>query len=331
MDAKQIPADHAPQAHGPRRGRSWVVTRARSKSLLDDLYPSLLNAPWGYVLAFIAADFVAINALFAAGYMLVGGVANARRGSFADAFFFSVQTMATIGYGQMVPSSLAANILMSLEAVLGLVGLALVTGLIFAKFSRPTARVRFSQFALVGMLDGEPCLMFRMANERKSQIAEATIHVVMIRRERTVEGETIWRNHDLEMRRHRNPFFALSWLAVHPITPRSPLYGLDARGLAETVALISVSLVGIDDIYAQTVHKRHDYSGADIVWGARFVDTLREQPDGTPIADFSRLDDYQLDPAIAAKLAAALPKPQPAPSADDHPTLAPVEPPPKPV
>jgi inward rectifier potassium channel len=330
MDTKSIPVGNAKQAPQRPRRNPWVITGAR-KSLLDDLYPSLLEASWLYLLLFITADFIAVNALFAAGYMLVGGVANARQGSFADMFFFSVQTMATIGYGQMAPASLGANVLMSLEALLGLVGLALVTGLIFAKFSRPTARVRFSQFAIVGLFDGAPCLMFRMANERKSQIVEATIHVVMIRRETTVEGETIWRNHDLEMRRHRNPFFALSWLAIHPITAQSPLYGLDARGVAEAVSRISVSLVGIDDTYAQTVHKRHDYGAGDIIWGARFVDTLRPLPDGTMVADFSRLDDYQLDPSILAKLEAAAPAGAEAPlGADSLRALAPVQPP-KPV
>lgn len=275
-------------------------------SLFTDLYHQLLTASWPALLGYIMAAYVAANAIFAMVYWIDGGVAGTQRGSFADMFFFSVQTMATIGYGQMAPVSVGANVLVSAEALLGLIGLALVTGLIFAKFSRPTARVRFSQCALVGLHNGVPCLMFRMANERASQIVEATIHVVMIRREVTLEGQMVWRNYDLEMVRHRNPFFTLSWLALHQIAPRSPLYGLDAQTLDQSVAMITVSLVGIDDSYAQTVQARHDYRLADIVWGARFVDMLHSQPDGAVVADFSRIDEYEQDSSLLPALAGAM-------------------------
>jgi inward rectifier potassium channel len=285
--------------------RGPVIRVGLKQRPLADLYPYLLEAPWAYVLSFIALDFAAINALFAVGYMLCGGVANARRGSFADLFFFSVQTMATIGYGTMAPGSLGANILASLEALVGMLGLAIVTGLVFAKFSRPIARVRFSRCAVVGMHNGVPCLMFRMANERANQIVEATIHVVMVKRETTLEGRWMWRTYELEMLRYRNNFFALSWLALHPITPSSPLYGSDPRTLSEALSMINVSLTGLDNIYAQVVHARYDYHAADIVWGAQFVDMLHHLEDGTQVADFSRIDEYELDPAVIPKLAAA--------------------------
>jgi inward rectifier potassium channel len=298
--ARKFKAALAPKPRGP-----WVKTGLK-KNLLDELYPYLLDSSWFGLIGFIAVDFVVVNAAFAFGYRLLGGVSGVREGSLTDLFFFSVQTMATIGYGQMAPVSVGANVLVSAEALLGLIGLALVTGLIFAKFSRPTARVRFSQCALVGLHNGVPCLMFRMANERASQIVEATIHVVMIRREVTLEGQMVWRNYDLEMVRHRNPFFTLSWLALHQIAPRSPLYGLDAQTLDQSVAMITVSLVGIDDSYAQTVQARHDYRLADIVWGARFVDMLHSQPDGAVVADFSRIDEYEQDSSLLPALAGAM-------------------------
>src|SRR5262249_23589165 len=159
-------------------------------------------------------------------YLLLGhAIANARPGSFSDAFFFSVQTMATIGYGQMAPATFAAHVLVSVEAFVGLVGFAMVTGITFSKFSRPTARILFSNVAVVTQRDGVPCLMFRMANERGTSIVEAQAHVVLTRSETTLEGEKVRRFYDLKLLRQQNILFALSWTALHPITQESPFSG----------------------------------------------------------------------------------------------------------
>ena len=136
------------------------------RSWFHDIYHYVVRAPWPVVLLWVAAAFVTLNALFGLGYREIGGVANARPGSFRDAFFFSVETLSTIGYGVMVPQSTAANSLMTVEALTGGFGLALMTGLVFTKFSRPTSRVKFSQVAVMGDYHGRRCLMFRMANER---------------------------------------------------------------------------------------------------------------------------------------------------------------------
>ncbi len=259
-----------------------------------DLYHYLLNAPWPLLLLIVIGAFATVNAIFAGAYMLDGGIENARRGSFADAFFFSVQTMATIGYGKMAPATLFANALTTIEAVTGLVGLAVVTGLVFAKFSRPTARVRFSRIAVISRRDGVPSLMFRMANVRGNRIMEATIHVVLARQEKTLEGEDVRRFYDLELSRYRNATFAYSWTAIHPIVEGSPFHGETAESLAAQDAEVIVSLIGLDETFAQTVHARHSYGPEDLRWGARLADILHSSGSDTVI-DFSSFD--QTEPA----------------------------------
>jgi len=232
------------------------------------------------------------NCMFALGYLAGGdGIENARHGSFSDAFFFSVQTMATIGYGKFAPRTLFAHILVTLETFVGLLGVAMTTGLTFAKFSRPTARVLFSRVAVVRPWNGIPSLMFRMANQRSNQIVEAHLHVVLARDETTAEGESIRRFHDLELTRRQNAIFALSWTAMHAITERSPLYGASSTSLAAAGAEIVVSLVGTDETFSQTVHARYSYVPDEIVWDARFVDIISQLPDGRRRIDYTRFHD----------------------------------------
>lgn len=258
--------------------------------LLGDLYHRLLTCSWPALLALVVALFALANALFALAYMLDGGIAHARPGSFADAFFFSVQTMATIGYGTMAPVSTFANAVVCVEALSGLLALAIVTGLVFARFSRPTARVRFSRVAVISRRDGVPSLMFRMANERANRIVEAQAHVVLARQETTAEGESVRRFHDLALARDRNALFSLSWTVIHPITERSPLFGETAESLAAARAQIVASLTGLDESFLQMVHARYIWDAEEIVWDARFVDILQQAADGVMI-DYSRFDE----------------------------------------
>jgi inward rectifier potassium channel len=265
-----------------------------------DLYHHLLTSSWPSLLLQILAAFIVLNTLFALAYLLNGGIDNARPGNFGDVFFFSVETMATIGYGRLSPITLPANILMSLEALIGLMGLAMMTGLIFAKFSRPSARVRYSHYAVVSMRDGVLSLMFRMANMRSSQIVEATVHVVFARQEQTAEGESVRRFYDLRLTRYRNAIFSFSWTVVHPIDTDSPLYGLTPAIVKASRAELTVSVTGIDEIVSQTVHSRHSYDAADIIWGARMVDIISRSPDGEFMIDYSHFNDIvpvELPPA----------------------------------
>ncbi len=260
-------------------------------SRLSDLYHMLLNESWPALLAAIATAFIVLNAIFAVIYMLNRGIENARPGSFGDAFFFSVQTMATIGYGQMVPNSLGANILVSVEALVGLIGLAVITGLVFAKFSRPTARVRFSRVAIVSNRDGIPSLQFRMANLRANRIVDASARVVFARQERTLEGDEMRRFYDLKLLRDHNTLFVYSWTAIHPITEDSPINSVTKAAMESASAEIIVSVIGLDETFAQTVHARYSYRPRDILWGHHFVDILERGPDGTLSIDYTHFDD----------------------------------------
>ena len=293
-----MPSDGTPRhrvTRLPGSGREILSIGLRTATLRD-VYHSLLTTAWAQFFALVLVTYLGANLLFAAGYLAIGdGIEEARPGNFSDAFFFSVQTMATIGYGKMAPRGLAANLLVTLEALIGLLGLALVTGLVFAKFSRPTARVIFSRNAVITRFDGVPSLLVRMANERGNQIAEAQAHLVLLRTERTPEGEEVRRAHDLHLRRSHSAFFAFTWLVVHPITPDSPLHGETPESLrAKDVDLVA-SMTGLDETLSQSVHARHAWMPDQILWGHRFADVLVSLPDGRRAIDYRRFHMVEPD------------------------------------
>lgn len=270
------------------------LIRGAPTSAFEDLYHFLVTSSWPALIGLIVAAFTVVNLLFAVGYYLDGGIENARPGSFADMFFFSVQTMATIGYGKMEPVTLFSNILVSIEALTGLLALALMTGLVFSKFSRPTARVRFSRYVVIGPRDGVNSLMIRAANLRANRIVEADMHVVLARQEVTAEGDSIRRLYDLTMTRSRSAMFALSWTAAHQLVEGSPLFGQTRESLANCAVEIIVSIIGLDETFSQTIHARHTYELDEIVWGARFADVLVLHPDGSRSVDYTRFDDVEM-------------------------------------
>jgi inward rectifier potassium channel len=274
-------------------GRS-VVARGLRRSPLSDLYHFLLTSRWWQLLGILAGGYVGANVLFALAYLVLGdAIEHARPGSFADAFFFSVQTMATVGYGNFWPRTTAANVLATAEMIAGGMGLALMTGLVFAKFARPTARVLFSDVAVVRTWEGVPSLVFRMANARSSQIVEAHISVMMLRTERTAEGDEARRLHDLRLLRSQSALFALTWTAIHPIDAASPLFGADAAALARADVALVVSLTGYDENLASTVHARHTYPADRILFGRRLVDVLADAPGGDRVIDYARFHDTE--------------------------------------
>jgi inward rectifier potassium channel len=258
----------------------------------SDLYHWLLLTSWLKFFGLIVGGYFAINIAFAFAYLAVGnGIANARPGSFADAFFFSVQTMATIGYGAMYPKTPYANLLVTLEALLGLLGVAMATGLMFARFSRPTARVLFSQVAVICPYNGVPTLMFRAANQRHHKIVEAQVRMSLLRSEITPEGHSLRRFYDLKLVRSQSPFFALSWLVMHPIDEDSPFYGETPASLVERESQLIILLTGLDETVSQTVHASQLYTPADLRWNHRFVDILSVNPDGSRQIDYPRFHD----------------------------------------
>lgn len=275
-----------------RDGQLKIVGLGAWHTYWRDPYHLLLTIPWPLFLALVALGYVVANALFALAYLAGGdGIENARPGNFLDAFFFSVQTMASIGYGAMYPRTAYANALVVVEALVGLMGLAMGTGLAFARFSQPTARVMFSHVAVIAPCNGVPTLMFRTANERRNQILEAQIRVRLRRDEVTTEGQFMYRIYDLKLVRSQNPMFSLSWTVMHQIDEHSPLYGATKETLAEAKTAIVVTLSGFDETVSNTVHARHTYETDEILWNMRFVDILLMMPDGHRYTDYSRFHD----------------------------------------
>jgi inward rectifier potassium channel len=291
------PPEETPRGYGPRTLRqdgTYNIERRGipRRRLSNDAYHHLLNLEWRWLIAYIAAIYTSVNVLFAGLYLALGdAIENARPGSFQDAFFFSVQTMATIGYGKLVPRGFAGNLMVTIESVLGMVTVAVLTGLLFAKFSRPTSRVVFSRSAVVSTVNGVPTFIFRVANQRDSILVEARMRVVLIKAERTAEGATMRRFHDLTLARAETPLFPLSWTVSHAIDEKSPLFGLPPEAWKEEDMEIVCALAGTEESLAQTIHARFSYAGEDIRFGHRFVDIISVGAGGRRIIDYTNFHD----------------------------------------
>ena len=286
-----------------QRARPRLVQRERSDRVvaiglrtpwLRDLYHQLLTLPWWAFLIGLSGVYLSLNALFAGFYLLGdGAIANARPGVFADAFFFSVETLSTIGYGQMSPATLYGNIIMTAEAMAGLALLGVVAGLMFARFSRPTARVLFSRVAVVNEYNGVCTLSFRLANERRNQILEAQVSATLVRDEFTTEGEWMRRFYDLPLARQRSPIFAMTFTVMHPIDLASPLSDATPSSCAEREMEIVVTVTGIDETISQPVHARTSYLADEVLWGHRFTDVFTQTQDGRLAIDYRRFHDTE--------------------------------------
>ena len=276
----------------PRRAGEQVRRVGLHVPWRSDLYHRALTLRWWAFLGLGCAIYLGVNLVFALLYLAQpGAITGAQPGSFADAFFFSVQTIATIGYGQMSPGTLYANVLVTVETMAGLVFLALSTGLVFARISRPTARVMFARAATVAPQDGVPTLSFRIGNERRSQILEADVTVALLRYEQTQEGMQFRRFYDLPLARPHTPVFALTFTVMHPIGPDSPLHGATAASLQAEGAELLISVTGLEETTSQTVHARYSYLPDEILFGRRFADIFTTDPDGTRVIDYTRFHE----------------------------------------
>ncbi len=270
-----------------------IIVRNAQRETWRDSYHFFLRASWPAALSSIVVLWFGINAIFALVYLLVGGVANVRARSFWDAFCFSVQTMGTIGYGSMWPTSVAANAVMIFESVTSLVITAVATGLIFSKFSKTTGRVAFSKHAVIGPMNGVPTLMIRVGNERRNSILEASIRVSLVRTERLKEGPIFYRLVDLKLERDRSQAVARSWTVLHVVDATSPFFGITPGDLERDEGELLASLVGTDDTSLQPVHARRRYTADEILWGARHADVLTEDEAGNLVMDVRRFNDTE--------------------------------------
>jgi inward rectifier potassium channel len=264
--------------------------------LQKDWYHWLLSLHWAQLLVLVVIFYILINAAFALLYLAGGNViTNARPGSFADSFFFSVQTLATLGYGIMSPKTTYANLVVTAETVVGALTLALFAGLFFSHLSRPTASVRFTKNIVIGRHEGAPTLMFRVANRRSNRIMQASVGVTLARRVTTLEGESLRRLYDLVLVRNHTPFLNLTWTVMHRIDEKSPLYGETLESLRATEAEIGVLLSGVDDVYRQTVYARYGYSVDDLMFDSRLEDVFKTDARGNRYVDYTDFDRIKSD------------------------------------
>jgi len=285
----------------PHKGRlPKIVAVGRHRQPLEDVYHWVLTRTWSQFFALVALTFVVINTIFAMLYIAVpGSIANARAGSFEDAFFFSVHTMGTIGYGSMAPATRYGNVIVAIEALVGMVSMALMTGVTFSKFARPTSKILFSDKMVIHDRDGVPHLCFRMANWRHNQVVEAELHAILLVTERTREGDMLRRPIELSLVRAQNALFGLTWLVMHRIDEASPFHGPNAlEKLRALQAELFMSVTGYDETIMQSIHGRFAYSLDDIVPNARFADIMTVLPDGTRVIDYGKFHEVlSMDPA----------------------------------
>src|SRR5437762_5441527 len=258
-----------------------------------DLYHWILALNWPRFAALILGGYIAINIIFAALYSIGGDcIAGVARGSFLDAFFFSVQTLATVGYGHMYPQSIYGHLVSTAEIMTGVFLLAVMTGLIFVRFSRPVARVTFSKSIVIGPLNGKPTLMVRVGNENHHSMVEAKFRIMYTRDQQLVEGGDFRYFHDLKLHFDRLTVFPAALTLRHEINEKSPLGGATLESLEAERALFFVSVVGIDPVIAAEVQTQKDYSWRDLLFGRRFVE-IYTQEEGRLTVDYGRLHDTE--------------------------------------
>ncbi len=253
-------------------------------------YHGLMTAPWPAFIAYVLALYLVVNALFAAGYVALGGDAlqgDTMGNPFLRGFFFSVETFSTIGFGNISPHSTAAHALMTVESMFGLLSFALVTGVVFARFARPTAHIIFSRNAVIAPYHDITAFEFRIVNGRDNQIVDLAASVVLTRFEDD-GGMRQRRYYPLPLERPSVAFFPLTWTVVHPINESSPLYGWDSERLRASQAEFLVLLRGIDETFAQVVQARSSYTAEEVRWGMKFASVFRQDESGILTLDMKR-------------------------------------------
>jgi inward rectifier potassium channel len=256
-----------------------------------DLYHNLLKISWGRLFLVYISIYLSINCLFATLYLMVPGSITSSANDFRSAFFFSVQTFSTVGYGIISPQSLYGNVIVVLEIMTGVMSMALTTGLVFAKFSRPSAKILYSKNLLLTKFDGEKVLMFRMANARTNQITSANVELHHVYPVITAEGAKIVRFTPLKLQKNYSPVFALSWSVFHTIDADSPFFGKTSDDLKKLEHNFYVIFHGIDGTFSQTIHDMQLYKMSDLLINHHFADILQTLEDGTRVIDYKRFHE----------------------------------------
>jgi inward rectifier potassium channel len=280
--------------------REFIKLNAR-KYDWRDIYHLILTLTWPQFAGMVLGIYLCINLIFATLYFLGGNcIAELTPGSYSDVFFFSVETLATVGYGHAYPATLYGHCIATLEILVGLFGLAVLTGLIFVRFSRPTARIKFSTVAVVAPFDGTPTLMVRLANLRHHAMVEAEFRVLFMRSELTKEGEDVRRFYPLRLQFDHLISFPAALTLRHVIDETSPLFGLNSEDLKLTDSRMLVSIVCVDPVIQAPVQSQTEYVHEQIAWNRRFAEIYTEDAVGRYTVDYSKFDDT-VDPVVRSE------------------------------
>lgn len=281
-------------------GPQEFIKKGLSRFDPHDPYYFAVSLGWRRFTALFVAAELAINTLFAGLYMLQpAAIANQPRPGFSSAFFFSLETLATVGYGEMYPGTTYGHIVSSLEILIGTVFTAIMTGLLFVRFSKPKAKVLYAANPVVTMNNGRPTLMLRIGNARTSVLHNATITMHMLTRTTSAEGQRQANVVELPLVRGRLPIFAILFTMMHVIDETSPMHGLDAEGVEAQDLRLFVTVAAKDPAIGQEVSDLHTFAGTDIRFGMRYVDAVQTIGDHRTVADYSLLG--MIEPEQAPK------------------------------
>jgi inward rectifier potassium channel len=263
---------------------------------IRDPYHLAVALTWPQFVAALLAFYLLVNVAFATFFWLVpGSVANARPYSFPDAFFFSIETLATVGYGEMYPATPYGHVIAATEIVCGLGFTAILTGLTFVRFSRPRAKFVFASHPVVAMHNGKPTLMLRVGNGRAHVLLDAVAKLNVLLSVVTAEGKPFRRAQELRLERAHLPVFPLTWTLMHVMDERSPLYGYDAAQVLALRPQVFVSLEARDPMLATSVHEIRNYAPEEIHFEMRYVDAISTEEDGTLVADLTKIGEMEPD------------------------------------
>lgn len=287
-------------------GSANIVRLGEARFNAINVYHSLITMPWSKFILMTMNIYIAVNFIFAILYYLIcpdqlnGMIYHTELQKFFEIFFFSSQSLTTVGYGRLNPVGMTASTIAAVESMVGLLGFALATGLLYGRFSRPTAKILYSKNALIApykhpvhSLKAPTALMCRIANERKNQLIEVEVQILFSYNE-DVDGKLVRKFQRLVLEVEKINFLAMSWTIVHPINEESPLYGLSLPDLESVNAEFMLAIKAIDDTYVQQIYARSSYRWSDVVEGAKFESIITESDERGIVIDLTKLSNYQV-------------------------------------
>ena len=288
----KIPNERTPNARVVRLGGREIITEGLNLNFWADISHRCMTASWPAFIGGAALVFVAFNAFFAFFYWIGDQpISNVPGGAYIDYLYFSIETLSTAGYGDMHPQSHYGHFVATVELFTGIFSMSVMTGLVFARFSRPSARLLFAENPVISDHEGERTLMIRLANERHNIISNANARLWLFKNTISKEGQSFRRFYELPLSRNESPALALSWTLFHIIDETSPLYGFTAEDFEANNIALAVVVSGYDVVAAQTVHARKTYDHPDIRIGHRYAEILDTTEDGRLRVDYGRFHE----------------------------------------